>query len=139
MIGRIYREMLKTIDPSTALAIIRRTIENAAYEEGRAFREENGGEATMEHFRTVLDRWGDAMEIADREASSCRLRFNVIGCHYIRFYEQLGLPPELVRLLSCGRDAPFASGYGVDFQRTQTLATGGHHCDFLYEPKPGDG
>ncbi|MEE9473032.1 MAG: L-2-amino-thiazoline-4-carboxylic acid hydrolase [Acidimicrobiia bacterium] len=67
-------------------------------------------------------------------------RFKVTRCHYIECYEGMELPPELVELLSCARDAPFARAYSprLYFSRDQTLASGASFCDFCYSWRPTD-
>lgn len=137
MIARIYQEMVEQLDSEVALHILTRVIEKAAFEEGQAFRDE-AEEPGVEHFATILNHWGDAMELEGLEKSADGLQFNVVRCHYIKLYEKIGLPQELVRLLSCARDAPFANGYGIEFERKSTLAEGASHCDFCYKSR-GDG
>ncbi|MCP4593873.1 MAG: L-2-amino-thiazoline-4-carboxylic acid hydrolase [bacterium] len=134
MIGRIYREMCAAMEPRAALEILTRTVERAAYEEGRAFAARADGGASLSHFKTVLAEWEDALHIEVREDDSDVLRFDVTSCDYIRSYEGLGLSQDLVALLSCSRDAPFARGYSsrLEFSRCATLAEGHDGCDFCY-------
>ena len=138
MIARIYRELLNVVETKTALQVLTTVIENAAFEEGQAFAAKTKSNPSLDHFGTILDYWGDAMDIEDIEEGGGTLQFKVVRCHYIRFYEKIGLPPELVKLLSCARDAPFAKGYGIEFSRNQTLAEGADHCDFCYIWRSGD-
>lgn len=74
------------------------------------------------------------MELQDVERHPGCFRFHVTRCRYIESYEALGLPRELVRLLSCARDAPYAGAYSprLSLARTHTLADGGNYCDFHY-------
>lgn len=132
MIARIYREMTDVMGSQTALQVLTKVIEDSAYEEGKAFRAEADAGPSLDHFKKIFDYWGDAMKIEDIEEDGGTFKFNVTRCHYIKFYEKIGLPPDLVKLLSCARDAPFAKGYGIDFARSQTLAEGQNHCDFCY-------
>ncbi len=138
MIARIYREMTNVVDSETALQVLTTVIENAAFEEGQAFEAKAKGDPSLDHFGKILGYWGDAMDIEDIEEDGGTLRFRVVRCHYIKFYEKAGLPPELVKLLSCARDAPFAKGYGIEFSRNRTLAEGADHCDFCYNWRSSD-
>ncbi len=134
MICRIYREMCEVMDQSAALSILTNTIENAAVEEGRRFAAQAHGKPGLAHFKTILVDWDEALQMEMLEEGDDILRFNVVRCDYIRAYESLGLPPELVTLLSCRRDAAFAKGYSerIDFTRRGTLAEGSLCCDFCY-------
>jgi len=134
MIGRIYREMVPEIGARQAIAILTRVIERAAFEDGRAFARTAKPGPSLEHFRTILDNWGDAMGIANLASDGRTLRFDVTRCDYVSSYRDLGLPVELVGLLSCRRDAPFARGYSdrLAFSRERTLAEGAPTCDFCY-------
>ncbi len=131
MIARIYREMTKVVGSELGLRILTNVVESAAFEEGREFKGTTS-DPSLDHFKTILNYWGDAMELEDLEEDGGTFQFKVVRCHYIKFYEKIGLPPELVKLLSCARDAPFARGYGIEFSRNQTLAEGADHCDFCY-------
>ena len=134
MIGRIYREMCVVMDQAAALKILTNTIENAAVEEGRRFAAQADEKPALAHFKTILANWDEALQMEMLEESDDVLRFNVVRCDYIRAYESLGLPPELVGLLSCRRDAAFARGYSkrIEFTRRGTLAEGSPCCDFCY-------
>ncbi len=134
MILRIYQEMCAAMDHTAALEILTRTIENAATEEGQRFAAQAGEKTSLAHFRTVLADWDEALKTEMLEESDDILRFNVVRCDYIEAYKSLGLPPELVALLSCRRDAPFAKGYSerIEFTRRGTLAEGHDCCDFCY-------
>ncbi len=141
LIGRVYREMSDLVGADRALEALTRAVEGAAFEEGRAMRAEAGAGPSLGHFKSILDEWDDAMEIEGVEETGDTWRFKVVRCHYIEFYEGIGLPPELVRMLSCARDAPVAKGYSdrLEFAREQTLAGGADHCDFCYRWLTADG
>ncbi len=134
MIGRIYEELCIAIGQSAALEILTCTIEKAATEEGQCFAARAGGRPSLAHFKTVLADWNDALQVQTLEETDDVLRFNVVRCDYIRAYQGLGLPSELVSLLSCRRDAAFARGYSerLEFTRQNTLAEGHTFCDFCY-------
>lgn len=62
--------------------------------------------------------------------------FNITGCRYAQFYQELG-EPELGFLLVCSMDFPRMEGFGpeVEFARTQTIMQGASHCDFRFKLK----
>ena len=134
LIGRLYSQMLKVMDADTAQQVVTQTLIEAAQQEGRLFASGATPEASLQHFKSIRDLWGEALEVEVVEDEESVFRFNVIRCKYVEAYSDLGLPPELVRILSCTRDAPFARGYSarLDFTRTGTLADGAAVCDFCY-------
>jgi hypothetical protein len=63
------------------------------------------------------------------------LRFDVLGCPYVKYTTELGCP-EIAHIF-CNNDI-YAYAYlkGITFERTQTLGFGGTKCDFyLYKSK----
>lgn len=63
------------------------------------------------------------------------LRFDVLGCPYVKYTTELGCP-EIAHIF-CNNDI-YAYAYlkGITFERTQTLGSGGTKCDFyLYKSK----
>jgi hypothetical protein len=76
---------------------------------------------------------GDALDYGVSAQSQDAYEFDVSGCRYAQFYNELG-EPELGFLLVCSSDFPFAEGLGPDIQltRTQTIMQGASHCDFRY-------
>lgn len=134
MIGRLYARMREVMDQEAALRIVVQTLEDAATEEGKLFATEGAPAASLQHFKTIRAFWGDALQAEVIEDDDHTFRFNVVSCRYIEAYRELGLPSELVRTLSCTRDAPFARGYSgqLRFTRTGTLADGAAGCDFCY-------
>lgn len=83
---------------------------------------------------------GGALDIEMVEQTPERFDFNVTGCRYAQFYQQLGVP-ELGFLLVCSLDFPMAKGFGPDLEleRTQTIMQGASHCDFRFRRKPSSG
>jgi len=70
-----------------------------------------------------------------QHADGNSLRFDVLGCPYVKYTTELGCP-EIAHIF-CNNDI-YAYAYlkGITFERTQTLGTGGTKCDFyLYKSK----
>lgn len=134
MIGRLYEKICEFLDQDAALQIVSRTLEDAAKQEGQQFAVEAKPDPGLGHFKSIRDFWGDALQVEVVEDDERTFRFDVVRCKYIEAYRDLGLPPELVRILSCSRDAPFASSYStqLQFSRASTLADGAKACDFCY-------
>jgi L-2-amino-thiazoline-4-carboxylic acid hydrolase-like protein len=76
----------------------------------------------------------DALDYKVIEQSQDAFEFDVTGCRYAEFYQELG-EPELGFLLACSADFSVAEGFGPDVKltRTQTIMQGAGHCDFRYK------
>jgi L-2-amino-thiazoline-4-carboxylic acid hydrolase-like protein len=76
----------------------------------------------------------DALDYKVIEQSQDAFAFDVTGCRYAEFYQELG-EPELGFLLVCSADFSVAEGFGPDVKltRTQTIMQGAGHCDFRYK------
>lgn len=83
---------------------------------------------------------GDALDVELVKKTDTVLEFNVTGCRYAKFYQELGVP-ELGFLLLCALDYPMTEGFGPDlrFERTQTIMQGADHCDFRYRLEKAKG
>jgi len=139
MIGLLYAQMCEAMPPEVALGVVRSGLEKTAFKAGQAFARTAPDGPCLEHFSNVVGQWaaGGAVEHQVFEAGVGILRLNIAWCGYVKAYREMGLPDELVRTISCCRDEPFAHGYSsrIELIRTQTIAEGAPHCDFLYRWK----
>jgi hypothetical protein len=79
----------------------------------------------------------DALDYRMIEQSQDAFAFDVTGCRYAEFYEELG-EPDLGFLLVCSDDFDMTEGFGSDIKlaRTETIMQGASHCDFRYTRFP---
>jgi len=81
---------------------------------------------------------GGAIDIEMREMSTETMAFDITGCRYAQFFQQIG-EPELGFLLVCAADFPMTEGIpGVELERTQTIMQGADFCDFRYRFLPDE-
>lgn len=136
VLRRVYDEALRQHGRDSALELVRLVQERSAFEAGRAFAASAPGAPSLEHFLTVLDLWqaGDAIQIRDFERGPGWASFRVHRCLYVENYRALGMPEELLPLLSCARDEPFARGYSgrLRMERPETIAGGHGACGFRF-------
>lgn len=139
MIGLLYAQMCETMPPDAALHVVSGGLEKAAFEAGRAFASAAPDGPSLEHFKGVVDIWaaGNAVDYDILESTPASFRLEITRCAYAEAYRDMRLPDELVRTISCCRDAPFARGYSehIEFARSRTIAGGAPCCDFLYRWK----
>jgi hypothetical protein len=81
---------------------------------------------------------GDAIDVEVKEMSAEKMDFDITGCRYAQFFQQIG-EPELGFLLVCSADFPMTDGIpGVQLERTQTIMQGADFCDFRYRFLPDE-
>ncbi|MCB2190121.1 MAG: L-2-amino-thiazoline-4-carboxylic acid hydrolase [Deltaproteobacteria bacterium] len=133
--GPLIEQFIEAMGKDKALAEVDKVVQRLAGEAGAQMAQTLGGN-TMEHFHKAPDMWkqGGALEIELEEMDKDKLVFKVTRCRYAEMYRELGYE-ELGQVLSCGRDAAFAQGFnpGIRMTRTQTIMSGGSHCDFKFE------
>jgi hypothetical protein len=103
---------------------------------GRDFAAQAPGGPSFEHFKTILSAWkqGGALVVEHVRDTDRVLTFSVTRCLYVEAYRAMGVPAEVLPLLSCARDSPFASAYhpALELDRPCTLAGGADACLFRF-------
>jgi hypothetical protein len=134
--GVVYKSLCTRMSREDALAAVRAAVDALAYEAGKAFAKRAPNGASFEHFASILEVWQDsgALTIDNVAATGNELTFEVTRCAYVEKYREMGLPQELVSMISCARDEPFAEGYSsrLSMERTQTLGDGAPSCSFRF-------
>ncbi|MCM5559654.1 L-2-amino-thiazoline-4-carboxylic acid hydrolase [Pleomorphomonas sp. JP5] len=135
IVGHLYRELVARIGEGPARDVIDVAIRKTAIAHGEKCRADLGRMPDFRDFETILPDWTaeDALTIEVREVGPDVLSYDVTRCRYAETYQEMGLS-EIGALLSCNRDAAFCEGYNpaMRLERTQTIMTGGHRCDFRY-------
>ncbi len=135
----ILAHVYATLKDSHGLDVAKRAVADAvrrsSIEQAREMAAAVGGKTSMQTFIDRQELWkkGDALEIAVKEQSATRYRYDVTRCRYAEMYKAMGLG-EIGHLLSCQRDGTFCEGYDpkLTLKRTQTIMQGATHCDFDY-------
>lgn len=134
--GVVYKSLCQRMSKEDALAAVRAAVDALAYEAGKAFALRAKGGVNFEHFGSILETWqaSGALTIDNVTATENTLEFEVTRCAYVEKYREMGLPQELVSMISCARDEPFAEGYSskLRMERTQTLGEGAPSCIFRF-------
>jgi len=134
--GVAYKSLCARMSQADALAAIRSTVDALAFEAGKAFARRAKNGVNFEHFGSILESWqaSGALTIDKVAATARELEFEVTRCAYVEKYREMGLPQELVSMISCARDEPFAEGYSskLRMERTQTLGEGAPSCRFRF-------
>lgn len=132
----MYLTLAETLGKDAALEAVRRAACDLAAQAGRAFAFGAPGGASFAHFQTVVDLWrgSGALSIENVQSGPDELSFEVTRCAYVETYREMGLPEELVGLVSCCRDEPFATAYSphIVMERPETISAGAPRCCFRF-------
>lgn len=136
ILNHVFQTVLEASGRVWAIQTVKKAVESLAFEAGRLFALQADPAPSLDHFQTVLDMWRGtgALDINDVERSEDRLTFSVVRCEYVELYKDMGLDPDLIPILSCPRDFPFARGYSekLHLERPETIALGFSACRFTY-------
>lgn len=136
ILALVWERTAARFGPDAASAILTGALTDDARAAGAAFARQAPHGPSLAHFATVLDRWreGGALDIADIHLTETILSCTVTACAYARSYADMDLPPDLIPLLSCVRDEPFAQGYSpcLSMHRPETIAGGASGCRFVF-------
>ncbi len=136
ILGRIYEQLKEELGQQRALSIIQATVEKDSFEAGQAFAASAPSSPSLEHFLTITKAWAGsgAVGLGTVEQSGNSAIFPITRCAYVESYREMGLPEELIPLLSCARDEPFAKGYSerLTMLRSETIAAGFPACGFVF-------
>lgn len=137
LLMRVYDAARVQHGYEAALGILKRVVDQAAFEAGQAFAAEAPGSGpSLKHFATVVARWraGGVLDIEDIQQTPGGLSFSVTRCGYMQMYEKMGIPHEFHAIFSCRRDAAFAEGYSscLRLERPLVIGQGGKTCEFRF-------
>jgi L-2-amino-thiazoline-4-carboxylic acid hydrolase len=135
MLKHVYDSLKASHGVDVAKRAIADAVRRSSIEQAAEMAAAVGGQTSMQTFidRQALWKKGGALEIAVKEQSETRYRYDVTRCQYAEMYKAMGLG-EIGHLLSCQRDGTFCEGYDskLSLKRTQTIMQGASHCDFDY-------
>lgn len=79
---------------------------------------------------------GDALDVEPVADTEAEFSINVRGCRYADYFKSLN-EPEFGAMITCEMDVPMMEGFSstVTMERTQTIGTGGSHCDFRWKAR----
>lgn len=134
--ANMFTVLLEKFGKDESLEILKEILTKNAFEAGKQFAKSTD-RPSLEHFSTVINRWqeGGAIETDPLELDGNILKVKVKRCRYQEEYRQMGLPAEIIPVISCCRDEPFAKGYDerISMERETTLASDGDCCPFIFK------
>jgi predicted ArsR family transcriptional regulator len=140
--GRVLIPFIETLreklGEDAAREMVDLTIQRLARDEGARWAEIYGhGTASLRRLAEELWAGGGGMDIQVVSQSDDHLDFNVTGCRYAEFYQEMGLA-DIGARVHCHRDHAMVAGFndGLELARSQTLMEGAACCDFRFRKKP---
>jgi hypothetical protein len=127
----LIKRLERDLGEERARDLVRGALADHYRELASALAEQRGSLGAMQAFGEVSSA-GGAIDIEIRQMSDTAADFDITGCRYAQFFQQIG-EPELGFLLVCSADVPMSEGIpGVELERTQTIMQGAEFCDFRY-------
>ena len=131
----LYRLLRKELGEEKAAALLREAVAEYGRDLGRQVAEASEG-ASLDKLRALMPMFtaGNALDVEPVADNEHEVSMNVRGCRYADFFRSIG-EPEFGAMVTCEMDFPMTEGIGSDLrmERTQTILTGGSHCDFRWK------
>lgn len=128
----LFRRLKAELGEERACAIVRAAVQDYATAFGKAIADRHEG-SSLEKLKAAVPVFtaGKALDVEPLENSATKLTFNVRGCRYAEYFQAIG-EPLLGAMLTCEIDPTMTAAIGSDLklERSQTILTGGNHCDF---------
>lgn len=135
----LFRRLRAELGEEKACALVRDAVTEFATALGRNLRQVEGTPLTRLKRMVPAFTAGDALTLESVADTAQDLRFNVRACRYAEYFQSIG-EPLLGAMLTCEIDPPLTAGIGdgLRLQRSQTILTGGSHCDFHWSQPTGE-
>ena len=139
-IGKLYRELSKSLGGETASHVLCEAIAAEAHASGKRAAPRDVGEACLGHFASAFNGRGADGGIEGRchMTEDGKLIFEIDRCDYHALYHSSDLPPAISDALSCGREEPFAKGYDPRIALDSRAEPSGenHSCRMVFSWNP---
>lgn len=131
----LYKRLRTELGNERAAALLREAVAEYATNLGKSIADTIPGTG-LQKVRALMPMFtaGNALVVEPVADNARELFLNVRGCKYAEHFKAIG-EPEFGAMLTCEMDPPMMEGIGSDVRmdRTQTIATGGSHCDFRWK------
>lgn len=133
----LYKRLREEIGKERAAELLRAAVKEYATELGASVAKSAGG-TSLDKMRSMMPAFAaaDALEVEPLDDTASELNLNVRRCGYAAYFKELG-EPEFGAMITCEIDPPMtrAIGEDLDLKRSQTIMSGGSHCDFRWTLK----
>lgn len=130
----LFRLLKAEIGDERAGELLRAAVDEFATNLGRELAAQGEG-TSLQKLRAAFRMFmaEDALQLEPIANTDTELSVNIRGCKYADYFQGIG-EAEFGAMLVCGIDPPMTAAVGSDLtlERTQTIMTGGSHCDFCF-------
>ncbi|MDA0823962.1 MAG: L-2-amino-thiazoline-4-carboxylic acid hydrolase [Proteobacteria bacterium] len=130
----LYRRLRDELGAERAAELLRASVREYASALGKAVRESEQG-TSLDKLRSLMPAFAasGALEVEPLADNPREFLLNVRRCGYAEYFRSLG-ESEFGAMLTCEIDPPITEAIGDDLslKRTQTIMSGGDHCDFRW-------
>lgn len=132
-----YQRVRSELGADRATALLRDAVREYGLALGGAMAKAVPGESVAQ-VKAMMPMFaaGDALDIEPVADTPAEFSVNVRGCRYADYFKALN-EPEFGAMITCEADIPMMETFTdtVSMHRTQTILTGGSHCDFRWRAK----
>jgi L-2-amino-thiazoline-4-carboxylic acid hydrolase len=131
----LYRRLRDELGNEKAATLLRAAVRDFAAGLGRDLKNNNTG-TSLEKLLTMMPVFaaGNALDVEPLVNDAKTLDLNVRRCEYAKYFHAMG-EAEFGAMVTCEIDHPMTDAIGSDLslKRTQTIMSGGNHCDFRWK------
>ena len=131
----LYKLLRREVGNERAAAMLREAVREFAHGIGTAVSQSVPG-TSLDKLRSLMPMFtaADALVVEPLVDNRKEFSVNIRGCKYAEHFKAIG-EAEFGAMMTCEIDAPMTAALGADItlERTQTIMSGGSHCDFRWK------
>lgn len=132
-----YKRIRDELGAKRAATLLRDAVREYALELGKTAGKAIPGESVAQ-VKAMMPMFaaGNALDVESVADTPTEFSINVRGCRYADYFKGLN-EPEFGAMITCEADVPMMETFSktITMERTQTILTGGSHCDFRWRAK----
>lgn len=132
-----YKRIRDELGAKRAATLLRDAVREYALELGKTAGQAIPGESVAQ-VKAMMPMFaaGNALDVESVADTPTEFSINVRGCRYADYFKGLN-EPEFGAMITCEADVPMMETFSktITMERTQTILTGGSHCDFRWRAK----
>lgn len=133
----LYKRLRDELGASRANELLRAAVAEYATALGEGIGQAGDG-SSLDKLKSAIPIFAanDALEVENITDSEQELSLNVQRCRFAEHFQSID-QAEFGAMLTCEIDPPMTKGIGEDLSlhRTQTIMSGGKHCDFRWRQR----
>ena len=131
----LYKLLRAEVGNERAAAMLRAAVSEFAHGIGAAVAQSVPG-SSLDKLRSLMPMFtaGNALVVEPLADNNREFSVNIRACKYAEHFKAIG-EPEFGAMMTCEIDPPMTAALGSDItlERSQTIMSGGSHCDFRWK------